>query len=51
MKMPSADYDQAIRLDPDNAAAYSNRGNAKAQLGRHEDAIADCDQSDPPEPG
>ena len=31
--------------DPDNATAYSNRGNAKVRLGQHEDAIADCDQA------
>ena len=40
-----AAYDQAIRLKPDYAAAYSNRGFAKAELGRREDAIADYDQA------
>ena len=34
-------HDEAIRLKPDYAAAYTNRGNAKAALGRHDDAIAD----------
>ena len=40
-----AAYDQAIRLKPDYAEAYSNRGNEKNALGRHEDAIADCNQA------
>ena len=40
-----AAYDQAIRLKPDYAEAYSNRGNEKNTLGRHEDAIADCNQA------
>ena len=33
-----ADYDEAIRLQPDDAEAYSNRGNAKAALGRYQEA-------------
>ena len=37
--------DRAIRLKPDLAGAYSNRGNAKHALGRHEDAIADYDEA------
>ena len=37
-----ADYDTAIRLNPD-AAIYYNRGNAKYNLGEHFDAIADYD--------
>ena len=32
-------YDQAIRLNPDFAKAYNNRGVAKAALGRPDDAI------------
>ena len=40
-----AAYDQAIRLKPDLAEAYNNRGVAKDKLGRHEDAIADHDQA------
>ena len=41
-----AAYDQAIRLKPDYAEAYSNRGNTKGDhLGRHEDAIADYNQA------
>ena len=40
-----AAYDQAIHLDPDNAADYNNRGTAKNALGRHEAAIADYNQA------
>ena len=36
-----ADYAEAIRLKPDYAEAYNNRGAVKAALGRHDDAIAD----------
>ena len=38
-----ADYDTAIRLNPDYAEAYNNHGNAKSALGRHEEAITDYD--------
>ena len=38
-------YDDAIRLKPDYALAYNNRGNAKAALGRHVEAIADFDEA------
>ena len=34
-------YNKAIELDPDNASAYYNRGNAKADLGQHDDTITD----------
>ena len=37
------DYTQAIRLNPDYANAYNNRGNAKSNLGQHFAAIADYD--------
>ena len=40
-----AAYDQAIRLKPDLAKAYNNRGVAKDKLGRHEAAIADHNQA------
>ena len=40
-----ADYGEAIRLEPDYAAAYYNRGNAKYALGRYDDAIADHDEA------
>ena len=32
-------------MKPDNTEAYNNRGVAKSNLGRHEDAIADYDQA------
>ena len=38
-------YDKAIRLEPDYAEAYNNRGIAKNNLGRHEEAIADYDEA------
>ena len=37
--------DRAIRLKPDDARAYNNRGAAKHSLGRHEDAMADCTEA------
>ena len=40
-----ADYDSAIRLNPDDASAYYNRGNAKYKLGQHSAAIADYDSA------
>ena len=40
-----ADYDEAIRLQPDSAAAYYNRGLAKDALKRYDDAIADYDEA------
>ena len=38
-------YDRAIRLKPDYAETYNNRGNAKNDLGRHDAAIADYDRA------
>ena len=38
-------YDKALRLKPDFAAAYNNRGNAKNALKQYEAAIADYDQA------
>ena len=38
-------YDKSIRLKPDYAMAYNNRGIAKSTLGRHEEAIADLDEA------
>ena len=38
-------YTQAIRLNPDYAEAYNNRGNAKNSLGQSEAAIADYDEA------
>ena len=40
-----ADFDQAIDLDPEDAAAYNNRGLAYANKGDLERAIADYDQA------
>ena len=37
------DCTQAIQLNPENAAAYGNRGVARAALGNAEDAIEDFD--------
>ena len=38
-------YDEAIRLKPDDATAYYNRGNAKAALKQYKAVIADYDQA------
>ena len=38
-------YDEAIRLKPDFAEAYSNRGNTKQELGQYEVAIDDYDEA------
>jgi len=35
------EYDEAIRLDPQYALAYTNRGAAYAYLGEYQEAIAD----------
>ena len=40
-----ADYDIAIRLNPDYADAYNNRGNAKHKIGQHNPSIADYDMA------
>ena len=36
-----ADYHQAVRLDPNNAAAYTNRGDMYADFGRWANASSD----------
>ena len=36
-----ADYNQAIRLNPDNAKAYKNRGHAYRKLGENQQALRD----------
>ena len=41
----NADYDEAIRLKPDYAGAYINRGATKAELGQHEAAVSDYDEA------
>src|SRR5258706_6680480 len=46
-----ADYDQAIKLDPNYALAYNNRGNVDFLKKNYDRAIADYDQAirrDPP---
>ena len=40
-----ADYDEAIRLNPQFAMAYANRGAAYSGLGQHERAIQDYDEA------
>jgi len=40
-----ADYNEAIRLKPDFAFAYNNRGYAKAMLGDYAGGLADCNKS------
>ncbi|TRU85433.1 MAG: tetratricopeptide repeat protein, partial [Microcystis novacekii Mn_MB_F_20050700_S1D] len=40
-----ADYNQAIKLNPDDANAYYNRGVAKYNLGDNQGAIADYNQA------
>ena len=37
--------DEAIRLDPENADAWNNRGSAKSKLGQHIEAIKDLDKA------
>ena len=38
-------YDEAIRLNPRDAAAFNNRGNTLKRLGRLEGAIRDYDEA------
>ena len=40
-----ADFNEAIQINPQDAKAYTNRGNAKVALDQHDDAIADYDQA------
>ena len=40
-----ADYDQAIRIKPQDAIAYYNRGTAKGVLRKYEEAIADYNEA------
>ena len=39
------EFDEAIRLDPGNANAYTNRGFAYNQLGMYQRAIEDLDDA------
>ena len=38
-------YDKALELDPNDTAAYNNRGVAKRNLGQYEAALADYDKA------
>jgi tetratricopeptide (TPR) repeat protein len=40
-----ADYDEALRINPDYAEAYNNRGNVYFDLGDYDRAIADYDEA------
>ena len=40
-----AEYNEAIRLDPEYTGAYMNRGNVYHALGQHERAIEDYNQA------
>ena len=42
---PSADYNEAIRLDPSNSVAYSNRGGIWNLKKDFEKAIADFNEA------
>ncbi|MCH8199400.1 MAG: tetratricopeptide repeat protein [Chloroflexi bacterium] len=39
------DYDEAIRLDPQLADAYTNRANAHSKLGHHQWALQDYNEA------
>jgi tetratricopeptide (TPR) repeat protein len=40
-----ADYDMAIKLDPNYAGAYYNRGNSRLEAGDKDGAVADYRQA------
>lgn len=40
-----ASYEQALRLDPNNAHAHNNRGNVLRKLGRRKEALASYEQA------
>ena len=40
-----AAYDRATELEPDDAKAWNNKGDAHAELGRFEDAMAAYDRA------
>ena len=42
----SSDFDQVLRLEPENAVAFNNRGIAYRNKGAHDRAIADFDAGD-----
>ena len=45
------DFDEAVRLEPANAVAYTNRGTARRDMGDVEGAIGDFDEAIRLEPG
>ncbi len=45
MKEAMAAYNQAVRLDPQSAWVYNQRGNAYRRLGQHQRAIQDYNQA------
>jgi tetratricopeptide (TPR) repeat protein len=45
LKGAIADYDEALKLKPDNATAFGNRGAAKFMLKQYEAALLDLDQA------
>ena len=45
LKEAIAEYDEAIRVDPRDAAAYKNRGAVYEDLGQYQRAIEDLDQA------
>lgn len=38
-------YDRSVEINPSHSLAYSNRGFAKHQLGRHSEAIEDFNEA------
>jgi tetratricopeptide (TPR) repeat protein len=45
LKGSIADFDRVIKINPNDALAYSNRGTAKLALGDNNGAIADFDRA------
>ena len=48
---PIQDFDQAIRLNPDDAAPFNSRCYARASAGQLASALADCSEAFRPVPG
>ncbi len=44
-KLAMADFDQAVKLEPDNAKSYDNRGHTRLLSGDNRGAIADYDRA------
>ncbi len=45
LELSIAKYDEAIRLNPQNAHAYNKRGETYGQLGKYKRAIEDYDEA------